>query len=284
MQETEKLQDSIQNEFTEIQVDSAEIEDSGCGCGGSCGCHSGAGHGGADYDEELSYNPYVDMAVGTNSLVTYAGIKEGQTVVDLGSGSGISSLIAREMVGQGGKIIGVDVMESMISKARANADMAGVNNVEFRLGDVENLPLTDESAHVVIGNYAFNMVPDKQQAFLETYRILKHHGNFCFTDIVIRGEMPAGLKADADMYVGCLAGSDSLENYVAMINEAGFEDIYIHEMKKFELPDAMLHYYLPPEEVQEYKENGKGIFSVTISAAKPCCHAGEEDHVCCGNH
>jgi SAM-dependent methyltransferase len=275
----------MQSKFTEIQVESAEIEDSGCGCGGSCGCHSGAASGdNAFYNDDAVYNPYADMGMGGNSAASFAGIKEGDTVLDLGSGTGINSLIAREMTGANGKVIGVDVMEAMVNKARANAELAGFNNVEFRLGDVENLPVVDESARVVIGNYAFNMVPDKLKALQETYRVLKHHGNFCFSDIVVRGDMPSGLKADADMYVGCLAGSEKLEDYVGMINEAGFEEIYIHDLKKLELPDAMLHYYLPPEEVQEFKENGKGIFSVTISAEKPCCHAGEEDHVCCGNH
>jgi arsenite methyltransferase len=241
MKTAEELQDNIGRQVDDIAYEQEEFfEEGGCGCGGGCGCHSHE----TDmeyFDQE--YHPYAAYGISFGVPTRYAGIKEGETVVDLGNGAGMA-----------------------------------------RLGDNDQLPLNEKTAHVVIGNGIMNMVPDKEKAFSEIYRILKNHGRVALSEIVVKGDMPKGLRLDAEMYVGCMAGSLSMDQYVQILTESGFEEITFHEERKLELPDAMLHYYLPPEEAQQYREGAQGIYSVTLTAEKPCCHAGEEDHVCCGNH
>lgn len=282
MNTAENIKNSLRERFTEIVYLSEEVIEDECGCGSGCGCQTSSGTD--EYNNELGYQPFADLGLGTGMPTRFAGIKEGDTVVDLGSGAGMDSFLAREITGPTGKVIGVDMTESMVEKARKNSEIAGYNNVEFRLGDIENLPVRDKSAHVIIGNGVMSLTPDKEKAFIEVYRTLKHHGQFCLSDIMIRGNMPIGLKMDADMSMGCMAGSLQVEEYIAMLEKIGFEEISIHEENKLELPDAMLHYYLPPDEAQEFRDGVPGIYSITLSAEKPCCHAGEEDHVCNDHH
>jgi len=172
----------------------------------------------------------------------------------------------------------------MIEKSRINAETLGYNNVEFRVGDVEDIPAADKSAHVVIGNGVLSLTPNTDKALAEAYRILKHHGRLCVSDIMVRGDMPSQLKMDIDLYTGSMAGSMNIDDFIAQLRNAGFEEIEVLEENKVELPDAMLHYYLPPDEAMEFREGRSGAYGVVITAEKPCCHAGEEDHVCCGNH
>jgi SAM-dependent methyltransferase len=282
MNTVEDFKKSLQQRFTEIVYQSEEFVEEECGCGSGCGCHSSSESD--DYSNEPGYHPLADLGLGTGMPTRHAGIKEGDTVVDLGSGAGIDCFLAREITGPAGKVIGVDMTEKMVEKARKNTEVAGYNNVEFRLGDIEKLPVSDKTAHVVIGNGVMSLTPDKEKAFSEVYRILKHHGELCISDIMVRGDMPKGMKMDADLYMGCMAGSMQVDEYIMMLEKAGFEEISIKDEKKLELPDAMLHYYLPPDEAAEFREGRSGIYSITLSAEKPCCHAGEEDHVCCGNH
>ena len=277
-----EIKNDLKHKYDVLAYESEEYLEEECGCGSGCGCHSLSSD--VEYFDEPGYHPYADLGLGIGMPTRYAGIKEGQTVIDLGAGAGMDSFLAREITGITGKVIGIDMTERMVEKARKNAEIAGYNNVEFRLGEVEHLPVSEKTAHVVIGNGIMNMVPDKKQAFSEIYRILKHHGQLCLTEFMIKGDMPKGLKLDAELYVGCMAGSMSLEQYMQVLTESGFDEITIHEEKKLELPDAMLHYYLPPEEAKEFREGEPGIYSITLTAAKPCCHTGEEDHVCCGNH
>jgi SAM-dependent methyltransferase len=282
MNTAEEIKDSLKERYTDIAYQSEEFIEEECGCGSGCGCHSGATD--VEYYDEPGYHPYADLGLGIGMPTRYAEIKEGQTIVDLGAGAGMDSFLAREITGPAGKVIGIDMTERMVEKARKNAEIAGYNNVEFRLGDIEKLPLSDKTAHVVLGNGIMNMVPEKKQAFSEIYRILKHHGNLSLSEIMVKGDMPKGLKIDAEMYVGCMAGSMNLEEYIQVLSDCGFEEITVKEEKKLELPDAMLHYYLPPEEAREFREGAPGIYSVTLTAEKPCCHAGEEDHVCHHDH
>lgn len=282
MNTAEDIKNSIKQRFSEIVYQSEEYIEDECGCGSGCGCHQGTDE--MDYNDEPGYHPYADLGLGTGMPTRYAGIKEGDTVIDLGSGAGMDSFLARELTGVSGKVIGVDITERMVEKARRNAETAGYNNVEFRLGDAESLPVSDKTAHVVIANGVISLIPDKHAAFMEIFRVLKHHGSVTISDMMIRGNMPKGLKADAEMYTGCLAGTRTVEDYFKLLTEAGFEEINIRSERKFELPDAMLHYYLPPDEALDFREGLPGIYSITLTAEKPCCHAGEEDHACCGNH
>jgi ubiquinone/menaquinone biosynthesis C-methylase UbiE len=286
MFQEDNLKRSVQEKYTVIaeQAESAE-DDEACGCGSGCGCGSSTYSDlASDYTDMAGYHPFADLGLGCGMPVEYAKINGGDTVVDLGSGAGNDCFVAREMVGEKGKVIGVDITERMVEKARHNAEIAGYNNVEFRPGDMEKLPLSDKMAHVILSNCSLNLVPEKASALREAYRVLKHHGQICISDIFTKGDLPKGLKMDADMYLGCMAGTLSLEEAVKLLGECGFEEITVHSIKKIELPDAMLHYYLPPEEAKEFREGEPGMYAVTLSAEKPCCHAGEEDHVCCGNH
>jgi SAM-dependent methyltransferase len=282
MNTVDEFKNSLRQRFTEIVYQSEEMVEDSCGCGSGCGCHSSSDEGA--YTDIPGYHPEADLGLGMGMPTLHAEIKEGDTVVDLGSGAGIDCFLAREIAGPSGKIIGVDMTEKMIEKSRKNADIAGYNNVEFRLGEIEDLPLNDKSAHVVIGNGVLSLTPDKEKSFSEVYRILKHHGRLCVSDFMVRGDMPKGMKMDADMYMGCMAGSLKVDEYVMLLEKAGFEEITIKDEQKVDLPDAMLHYYLPPEEAMDFRDGKYGMFSITISAEKPCCHAGEEDHVCCGGH
>jgi len=282
MNTIEDFKKNLQMRFTEIVIQSEVYAEEACGCGSGCGCSSSEETD--EYINEPGYHAEADLGLGTGMPTRHAGIKEGDIVVDLGSGAGIDCFLAREIAGLSGKVIGVDMTEKMVEKARKNAETAGYNNVEFRLGDIENIPVSDKSAHVVIGNGVLSLTPDKEKAISEVYRILKHHGQVCVSDIMVRGDMPKGLKMDADLYMGCMAGSLKVEEYMMLLEKAGFEEISIKDEKKIALPDAMLHYYLPPDEAFDFREGKSGVYSITISAEKPCCHAGEEDHVCCGNH
>lgn len=133
-------------------------------------------------------------------------------------------------------------------------------------------------------NMAFEDYKDKHQAFSEAYRIMKHHEHLQITDIVIKGDMPASMAEDAGVFMGYPGGILKVDEYLEGLAKAGFEEIILHEEMKLELPDAMLHFHLPPEEAQLFREGEPGIYSIVVTAAKPCCHAGEEDHVCCGGH
>lgn len=277
----EEIKNNLRQRFSEIVFQSEEYFEEECGCGSGCGCSSGND---STDTEAPGYHPYADLGLGTGNPTRYAGIKQGEVVIDLGSGAGMDSFLARELTGATGKVIGIDMTERMVQKARQNADLAGYNNVEFRMGEAENIPATDKSAHVVIANGLISLIPDKQKAISEIYRVLKHHGRVVVSDMMIRGCMPRGLKQDAEMYAGCLAGTNTVEEYMEMFRERGFEEITLCVERKFELPDAMLHYYLPPEEASGFRDGVPGLYSITLSAEKPCCHAGEEDHVCCGNH
>src|SRR6185369_7073690 len=197
-------------------------------------------------------------------------------VVDLGSGAGNDCFVARSIAGESGKIIGLDFTEKMIEKARTNADKLGYKNVEFRQGDIETMPIAGGVADVVVSNCVLNLVPDKKQAFAETFRILKKGGHFSVSDIVLVGELPEGLRTSAEMYVGCVAGAIQKEEYLKIISEVGFTDIKIQKEKRIELPDEILKEYLSKKEIEYFKQGKSGIFSITVYAEKPlnCCAPG----------
>lgn len=222
-----------------------------------------------DYSKLPGYNPEADLGLGCGLPTQYALIKEGDTVVDLGSGAGNDCFIARALVGEKGRVIGVDMTEAMIDKARKNAQKLGFANVEFRFGEIENLPVADNEADVVVSNCVLNLVPDKRKAFAETHRILKPGGHFSISDIVTAGKLPVKLKQDAAMYVGCVAGALQKTEYLQIIENTGFRNIKLQKEKKIIIPDELLAQYLAPEEIRRFKKENNGIFSVTVYAEKP---------------
>lgn len=265
MQNTNEIKEVVKEKYGEIARNSQK----GCSCG--CGSSGAIEELSIMKDEYTNIDGYVaeaDLSLGCGLPTEYAGIKEGDTVVDLGSGAGNDVFIARAVVGDKGKVIGIDMTEEMIDRARRNTQKLGYTNVEFKLGDIESMPLENGIADVVVSNCVLNLVPDKQKAFAEIYRILKSGGHFSVSDIVIKGELPASLKKSAEMYAGCVAGAIQQDEYLKIIEGTGFQNIEIKKSKAIDLPDETLINFLSRNDIKKYRESGVGIFSITVSAYK----------------
>ncbi|MCO6431766.1 MAG: arsenite methyltransferase, partial [Deltaproteobacteria bacterium] len=202
----------------------------------------------------------------------YAKIKPGDTVVDLGSGAGNDAFVARAIVGEKGKVIGIDMTPLMIEKARQNAEKLGHKNVEFKLGDIEAMPLEDGIADVVVSNCVLNLVPDKKKAFAEIFRILKPGAHFSISDVVLGKPLPEGLQKAAEMYAGCVAGASLKDDYLAIIGNQGFVNVHVQTEKAITIPDDVLAKYLDEKGISDLKSSGSVILSVTVYGEKP--HAG----------
>src|SRR5687768_13685877 len=222
-----------------------------------------------DYTSLAGYVADADLGLGCGLPTEFAKIKEGDTVVDLGSGAGNDCFIARSITGENGKIFGIDFTEKMIEKAKANARKLNYKNVEFLYGDVENIPLAGGIADVVVSNCVLNLVPDKQQAFAETFRILKKGGHFSVSDIVLVGDLPEALQKSAEMYVGCVSGAIQKEQYLSIIEKAGFDNIHIQKEKRISLPVEILNQYLSTDQIIEFNNGKRGIYSITVYGEKP---------------
>lgn len=221
------------------------------------------------YDELKGYVAEADLGLGCGLPTQFAQIKPGDVVVDLGSGAGNDCFVARAETGETGRVIGLDMTPAMIDRARRNAKTLGFANVEFVYGDIENMPLPENLADVVVSNCVMNLVPDKRKAFRETYRILRPGGHFSISDIVLKGELPEGLQQDAEMYVGCVSGAIQKDAYLRLVQESGFTNILVQKEREIDLPDEVLKNYLSAEEIADYRQQDKGIYSVTVFAQKP---------------
>jgi len=222
-----------------------------------------------EYDNLEGYVAEADLGLGCGLPTEYAGIKRGDTVVDLGSGAGNDVFVARAIVGDEGKAIGLDMTDEMVEKANLNKTKLGFKNVEFHLGDIEQMPFENNIADVVVSNCVLNLVPDKRKAFSEIYRVLKPGAHFCVSDIVLKGELPEGLQKSAEMYAGCVAGALQQDEYLGTIKETGFKNVEIKKTKVIELPDDVLKEYLNDSELKMFKMNNVGIFSITVVGHKP---------------
>lgn len=221
------------------------------------------------YQHLDGYVADADLNLGCGLPTEFAGIKPGDYVLDLGSGAGNDCFVARAEAGETGKITGLDFTSAMIEKARQNAAKLNLNNVEFIEGDIENMPLSDASQDVVISNCVLNLVPDKEKAFSEIFRVLKPGGHFCISDVVILGDLPDGLKKDAGLYAGCISGAIQKTQYLRIVGNTGFQQVVIEKEKEVELPDDLLVNYLDETEMQKFRNSKTGIYSITVSAAKP---------------
>lgn len=276
MKTSDHLKEIVKETYGNIADQSREQNAASC-CGATCGCSTvDEAIMAEDYEKLEGYVKEADLGLGCGLPTEYAQIKEGDVVIDLGSGAGNDAFVARSVVGENGRVIGVDLTEKMIDKARENAKKLGLSNVEFRLGDIENLPIAGNTADVVVSNCVMNLVPDKTKAFEETYRVLKQGGHFSISDIVIVGDLPDPLRESAEMYAGCVAGAIQKDEYLDIIQKAGFSNIKLQKEKKINLPDEILTNYLNGEELEEYREGGIGIFSITVYAEK------QSDKACCG--
>ena len=272
METNEQIKEMVKQKYSEIALQDKETNASSC-CGAG-GCSTEVYNiMSEEYDELNGYNKDADLGLGCGLPTNFAKIKKGDTVVDLGSGAGNDCFVARAETGETGKVIGIDFTEAMIEKARANAEKLGYNNVEFRQGDIEKIPMTANVADVVVSNCVMNLVPDKPKAFSEVFRILKPGGNFSISDIVIIGDLPKKIKSAAEMYAGCVASAIQKEDYLRIIHDAGFKNISLQKEKAIIVPDDILKNYLIEEEIKAYKNSDTRIFSITVYAEKPenCC-------------
>ena len=221
-----------------------------------------------DYKNLKGYVADADLGLGCGMPTELAGIEDGNTVVDLGSGAGNDVFVSRALVGEKGRVIGIDFTQEMIDKANQNKNKVGFSNVEFKLGEIEDMPLENDIADVVVSNCVLNLVPDKEKAFAEMYRIIKPGGHFCVSDIVLKGELPEGLRKSAAMYAGCVSGAIQQEDYLGILEETGFKNVEVKKTKVIELPDDILKNYLNEEEMNIFKEKKIGIFSITVVGYK----------------
>lgn len=276
----EALKNMVKEKYGQIAQQSKEQNESSC-CGATSCCSPDDTMSytmmSEDYTQLEGYLASADLGLGCGLPTQYAHLKEGDTVLDLGSGAGNDCFVARSVVGESGKVIGVDMTEQMIEKARANAQIRGFNNVEFRLGDIEDLPLSANRVDVVVSNCVLNLVPNKQQAFREAYRVLKPKGHFSISDVVLVGSLPSGLQQAAEMYAGCVSGAIQKEDYLQLIQAVGFVNIQVQKQRPITIPNEILSNYLSTEELAAFKASGSGIYSVTVYAEKPdssCCTPG----------
>lgn len=270
MKSSQELKRLVQEKYGAIAEQSATREQESC-CSNSCGCSVGSEFTvmADDYTTLPGYVPEADFALGCGLPTEYAVLKAGDTVVDLGSGAGNDCFIARSIVGETGTVIGVDMTKAMVAKAQENARKHGFRNVEFRLGDIEALPIDDNTADVVVSNCVMNLVPDKAKAFAETHRILKPGGHFSISDIVLQGELPDGVRQDMALYAGCIAGALQKEDYLAVIERAGFVDLRIQKERRIEVPDEILAQYFARPDLEDFHRRNVGIYSITVFARKP---------------
>ncbi len=262
------IKDVVREKYSRIAT---QNDSSGCGCG--CGCSDTENSVdytvfSDSYEKIEGYNPDADLGLGCGLPTQFAMIKKGNTVVDLGSGAGNDCFVARAETGETGKVIGVDFSDEMLAKARQNAIKLGFTNVDFIQGDIEELPLESSIADVVVSNCVLNLVPDKQKAFSQVYRILKPGGHFSISDVVLVGELPEKLREEAELYAGCVSGAIQKDEYIEVIRNAGFSDIKIQKEKIIEVPDYILLSFLKKDELTDFKNSNVGIFSITVFGRK----------------
>jgi SAM-dependent methyltransferase len=276
MQTEEKLKELVRQKYSEIALQDKGTNQTSC-CG-SGGC-SAEGYNimNDDYTLLSGYNPDADLGLGCGLPTQFAKIKKGDVVIDLGSGAGNDCFVARAETGETGKVIGIDFTPAMIEKARANAEKLGFNNVEFRQGDIEKMPVSANVADVIVSNCVLNLVPNKDGVFKEIFRVLKPGGHFSISDIVVEGELPETLRKQAEMYAGCVSGAIPRSEYLGLIHSNGFTGVTVQKEKSVFIPDDILKNYLDDAQLQLLKEGNAGIFSITVYAEKP-----NANEACCG--
>jgi SAM-dependent methyltransferase len=256
-----------------------------CGCGpvSACGCcnptetvSKAIGY----TDEELGALPDgADLGLGCGNPTALASLKEGEVVLDLGAGAGIDCFLAGRAVGESGKVIGVDMTAEMIERARENARKVDSRNVEFRLGEIENLPVADNSVDVVISNCVINLSPDKVRVFKEAYRALKPGGRMMISDIVLLKELPDVIKSSAEAYIGCLSGALLKADYLNIMESTGFGDIEIVQESSFPIdfmtndPTSKAVIDKLGTTVDEVNDMAASVMSIKVRAIKPAKEA-----------
>ena len=275
METQNDLKELVKQKYSEIALQDKETNQSSC-CGSGCCSTEVYNIMSEDYNQLEGYNPDADLGLGCGLPTQFAKIEKGDVVIDLGSGAGNDAFVARHETGETGKVIGIDFTRAMIEKARSNAELRGFNNVEFREGDIEKMPITSNAADVIVSNCVLNLVPDKDAVMKEIFRVLKPGGHFSISDIVLEGVLPQTIKDAAEMYAGCVSGAIQKRVYLELIEHNGFINISIQKEKKIIIPDDILINYMSDTEIVAFNESGTGIFSITVYGEKPaaCCEPG----------
>ncbi len=268
MDKTENLKEIVKEKYGKI-VEQSDMQGSCCGSSSCCGSGLDYTIFSDSYGTREGYNSDADLNLGCGIPTDFAGIKKGDHVLDLGSGAGTDCFVARALVGETGKVTGLDMTEQMVVKARENCAKLKYDNVEFVMGDIESMPFEYMMFDVVISNCVLNLVPDKTKAFREIFRVLKPGAHFCVSDVVIKGNLPEKLKKDAEMYAGCVSGASGMSEYLDIIENSGFTDLKVHKQKEISLPESVLSKYYDEPALNSLPEREKGIFSITVSASKP---------------
>lgn len=277
MESEKDIKETVKQKYSEIALQDKETNQSSC-CGSSCCSTDVYNIMSDDYNTLEGYNSDADLGLGCGLPTQFAKIKKGDVIIDLGSGAGNDCFIARHETGETGKVIGIDFTPAMIERARLNAETRNFNNVEFRLGDIEKMPVASNTADVIVSNCVLNLVPNKNGVFKEIYRTLKPGGHFSISDIVLEGELPKQIKEAAEMYAGCVAGAIQKQAYLELIEASGFKNITVQKDKPIIIPDDILNQYLSHEQIDDFKQSGTGIYSITVYAEKPI----KEQKSCCG--
>lgn len=277
MKSDNELKELVRQKYSEIALQDKDVNAASCCGSGSCSTEV-YNIMTDDYSAVEGYQPDADLGLGCGLPTAFARIKKGDTVVDLGSGAGNDCFVARHETGETGKVIGVDFTPAMVEKARANAEARGFNNVEFRQGDIEQMPVGANVADVIVSNCVLNLVPNKSGVFKEMHRVLKPGGHFSISDIVLEGELPPVIQQAAEMYAGCVSGAIQKSAYLELISSNGFTGVTVQKSKAIVIPDDILSAYLTPDEIPRFKNSNTGIYSITVYAEKPiqtaCCPPG----------
>lgn len=264
--EDNKIKKAVREYYSDI----AQSNTTGCGCS----CSDEGTKSIKEISQELGYSveelnsvpELSNMGLGCGNPLAIASLKPGETVLDLGSGGGFDCFLARAKVGNEGYVIGVDMTPEMVSLARKNAAESGFENVEFRLGEIENLPVKDNSIDIIISNCVINLSPNKERVFEEVYRVLKNGGRLSISDIVITQELPSHIKEDLKFYSGCVSGAATIDYIKEALLKSGFSDITISQKENSK---KIVNEWAPENNIDDY------ITSVTIQAIKrvrnSCC-------------
>jgi ubiquinone/menaquinone biosynthesis C-methylase UbiE len=261
------IKETVRKKYAEIATLPVIESMSGC-CEPATDCNEMFSMVSDEYNKVSGYVAEADLGLGCGVPTEYARINKGDTVLDLGSGTGNDVFIARSIVGNEGYVIGIDMTEEMIERANKNKQKLGFDNVEFRFGEIENLPVKSNSINVVISNCVLNLVPDKRKAFSEIFRVLKEQGHFCVSDIVLIGELPAKIKEAASMYAGCISGAIQKDEYIEIIKAIGFKNIRIEKEKIINIPDKVLLKYINQSELKALRDSGSSVYSITVYAER----------------
>lgn len=270
MNDNQAKKDLVKQRYSELALNADELKGKCC-CGANPAAPSTKVYTimSEDYSKLKGYEADADLGVGCGLPTEYTGMKAGDTVLDLGSGAGNDCFIARAEVGETGKVIGIDFSPQMIEKARKNTFKRGYTNIEFIEGDIENVPLPDNSVDIVVSNCVLNLLPQKDKIFKEIYRVLKQGGHFCISDVVLNGVFPKEFTNNASMYAGCIASAIQREDYLGEIRKANFDDIKIERTKTVFIPDDVLKEHLDKETIKKYKDGNVGIYSITVTGKRP---------------